>query len=147
MAESKDDKQTYAIIGAAMNVHRTLGCGFLEPVYQEALAFEFELSGIPFVPQASFSVVYKGRNLTTGYRVDVLCYETIIVDLKALERLSRIEEAQTINYMKVANCNLSLLLNFGAPRLQYKRLILSLPSSGSSGSSAENSSRQSRPPL
>jgi GxxExxY protein len=150
MKESRDDDpQTYAIIAAAMNVHRIPGCGFLEPVYQEALAIEFEMSGIPFVSQAAFQIVYKSRTLTSGYRVDFLCFETIIVELKALARLSSvelkalarlssIEEAQSINYMKVAKCKTGLLLNFGAMRLEYKRLILSSFSSASSASSADN---------
>jgi GxxExxY protein len=139
MKESRDDDpQTYAIIAAAMNVHRIPGCGFLEPVYQEALAIEFEMSGIPFVSQAAFQIVYKSRTLTSGYRVDFLCFETIIVELKALARLSSIEEAQSINYMKVAKCKTGLLLNFGTMRLEYKRLILASFSSASSASSADN---------
>jgi GxxExxY protein len=124
MKESKGDPQTYAIIGAAMEVHRVLGCGFLEQVYQEALALEFTDRAIPFVAQAPITIAYRGRRLTAGYRVDFICFETIIVELKALTRLSTIEEAQAINYLKASKLERAVLLNFGNMSLEYKRLVL-----------------------
>ncbi|HEY1562020.1 MAG TPA: GxxExxY protein [Caulobacteraceae bacterium] len=122
-AETRDPR-TYAIIGAAMEVHRQLGCGFLEAIYQEALALEFEKRAIPNRREASLKIVYKDRTLTGGYRVDFLCFEAVIVELKALAHLSTAEEAQIINYLKASSVGLGLLLNFGALRLEYKRLIL-----------------------
>jgi len=120
------DPRSYSIIGAAMEVHRTLGAGFLEPVYQEALAIEFAEKGVPFQAQAAIPVGYKGRTLATSYRVDFMCFDTVIVEIKALARLSGTEEAQLINYLKASRLELGLLINFGAQRLEYRRFVLSL---------------------
>jgi GxxExxY protein len=92
--EKMRDPQTYAIIGAAMEVHRVLGCGFLEPVYQEALAKEFLLRGIPFRREVELPITYKGDLLAVKYKPDFICYDTVIVELKALDRLSGREKAQ-----------------------------------------------------
>lgn len=119
----EQDPRTYAIIGAAMEVHRQLGCGFLEPVYQEALALEFADRRIPFRPQFELPVRYKGRLLETIYRPDFLCFEQVIVELKALCALSGVEESQVLNYLKATGLEIGLLLNFGAPSLQSKRFI------------------------
>ncbi len=122
--EDQRDPETYAIIGAAMEVHRQLGCGFLEAVYQEALAIEFELRGIPYRPQVELPLAYKSRRLKTFYRADFVCFESIIVELKALDGLSGADRAQIINYLKATGFKRGLLFNFGAPRLEYERFVL-----------------------
>jgi GxxExxY protein len=123
--QTNTDSRTYAIIGAAMEVHRQLGCGFLEAVYRESLAVEFSLRGIPFQREVELLVLYKGRQLATSYRADFVCYGQVITELKALAKLGGIEEAQVLNYLRSAGYTVDVLLNFGAQSLEYKRFIFS----------------------
>jgi GxxExxY protein len=120
---TQSDPRTFAIIGAAMEVHKQLGPGFLEPVYQEALALEFINRSVPFEAQAKYSISYKGKTLETFYKPDFVCYDKVIVELKALSRLSSIEEAQLINYLKVSGNQIGLLINFGSRSLEKRRFI------------------------
>jgi GxxExxY protein len=124
-AEDKREPQTYSILGACMEVHRVLGHGFLEVVYQEALAAEMTARNIPFQREAPRTVAYKGRALSCSHKADFLCFGQVVVELKALARLSSVEEAQVINYLKASGLGRGLLVNFGAARLQYKRLVFS----------------------
>ena len=118
------DPQTYALIGAAMEVHTQLGNGFLEAAYQQALAIELTLRHIPFQREVSISIQYKGRPLDCGYRADFVAYEEIIVETKALRKISDIERAQVVNYLKATGFTRAILLNFGAKSLEYERIVL-----------------------
>ena len=97
---TEHDPRTYSIIGAAMEVHKQLGCGFLEPVYQESLAIEFTQRSLPFRREEKLPIEYKGQRLSIEYSPDFICYDSVIVELKALARMSGREEAQVINYLK-----------------------------------------------
>lgn len=119
------DPKTYAIIGAAMEVHRELGPGFLEAVYQEALALELEQRGIPFQREVVLKLTYKGKTLNCTYKADFICYERVIVETKATTGLTPVDEAQLINYLKASGYKVGLLLNFATHSLQYRRLVYS----------------------
>ena len=119
------DERTYKIIGAAMTVHKELGCGFLEAVYQEALEKEFVTRGVVFKAQPVVEIFYKGKPLTKKYLPDFVCFNDIVVEIKALNKLSGIEEAQIINYLKAARMKVGLLLNFGSSSLEQKRFVYS----------------------
>ncbi|MEX2225356.1 MAG: GxxExxY protein [Dehalococcoidia bacterium] len=123
LLSDRRDPDTYAIIGAAMEVHTELGAGFLEGVYQEALAVEFVIRGIPFDRERIVPVTYKGQQLACGYRADFVCFDAVLVELKALTRMGAIEQAQLLNYLKASGIKRGLLINFGATRLEYKRLV------------------------
>ena len=120
------DERTYRIIGAAMEVHKELGCGFLEAVYQEALQREFVNERIPFQSQPSIQIKYKGQLLNKSYQPDFICYDDVIVEIKAISNLTGLEEAQIINYLKATGFKVGLLLNFGSKSLEHKRLVYNL---------------------
>jgi GxxExxY protein len=121
---TKSDPRTYAIIGAAMEVHRQLGCGFVEPVYQEALSIELAHRSITFKAQHEFPVIYKGHRLDAYYKPDFICFDEVVVELKGLSRLSSLEESQVINYLKVTGFHTGLLINFGTRSLEQRRFVL-----------------------
>ncbi len=124
---NKRDPQTYAIIGATMELHKQLGHGFLEAVYQEAAVLEFPRQDIPFQREVSLPITYRGVILPTSYRADFICFSDIIVEFKALSRLTTGEEAQVLNYLKATGFHRGLLINFGASSLEYKRLVWGYP--------------------
>ena len=108
-----------------MEVHKELGCGFLEPVYQEALELELTDRRIPFWAQVEMPVFYKGRQLRATYRADVLCYDSVVVELKALGKLGDVGTAQVLNYLKAGGHQRGLLINFGTRSLQHQRFVWS----------------------
>lgn len=117
--------ETYAIVGAAMEVYYTLGSGFLEPAYQQALAIELGLRNIPFRQQERFEVEYKGHLLGKEYFADYFCFDQIIVEIKALNQLSPADWSQVLNYLKVSKQRVGLLFNFGSVgRLEWKKLVI-----------------------
>ena len=117
-------EECYKIIGAAMKVHRTLGSGFLEAVYQEALEFEFNRLNIPYEREKELSITYNGLELKQTYKADFICFGKIIVELKAVTCLDNVHRAQTINYLKATNFKLGLLINFGDPEeLIWERIV------------------------
>ncbi|MBM3933378.1 MAG: GxxExxY protein [SAR202 cluster bacterium] len=118
------DPRTFAIIGAAFEVHRQLGSAFLEAVYQEAFQLELAERSIPFKREIDLPIEYKGRLLSTGYRADFICYDSVIVELKAVSQFGGVEEAQVINYLKATGYGVGLLINFGAKSLQHRRFAL-----------------------
>jgi len=117
-------EECYNVIGCCMEVHNHLGCGFLEPVYQEALSLEFSKQSIPFEKEKLMDVYYKGTLLNKKYIADFLCFNELIVELKAVERLIPEYTGQVLNYLKVTGLKIGLLVNFGTTKLQYKRVIL-----------------------
>ncbi len=125
MAELLFKNEVYAIVGAAMEVHTVLGPGFLEAVYHEAMEIEASLRGLPFVSHKKLTIRYKDRELEKAYEADMVFYEQVIVELKALDRLTSREDAQILNYLKATGLRVGVLINFGSHgRLEWKRLIL-----------------------
>jgi GxxExxY protein len=116
-----NDPQTFAIIGAAFEVHRVLGCGFSKPVYREGFTNELRRRNLPFAREVALPVYYKGDLLPLHYRADFVCFGDIIVELKALPAISPRDYAQLRNYVRVARRRRGLLLNFGAAKLEYRR--------------------------
>ena len=116
--------ECYKIIGACMAVYNELGCGFLEKVYQEALSIELSNSGIPHKREQALEINYKNKLLTTKYFADFICYDKIIIELKALESLNSKHQSQVLNYLKATGYKLGLLVNFGSKNLEYKRIVL-----------------------
>ena len=115
--------ETYRIIGAAMEVHKELGCGFLEAVYQEALELEFQYKKIPYQREAKLEIYYKEQLLKKYYEADFICYDKVIVELKALSALTSEHESQLLNYLKSTGLKVGLLINFGKESLEYKRMV------------------------
>jgi GxxExxY protein len=116
-------RESYQIIGACMNVHRELGCGFLEAVYQEAPSIEFETLGIPFHQKKMLNIHYKNHHLKKYYEADFVCHNKIILETKASSGLTGIDESQVINYLKATGYKLGLLVNFGLESLEHRRLV------------------------
>lgn len=116
--------ESYVIQGAIFEVYREMGCGFLEAVYQECLEEEFKLQNIPFVAQRDLLIEYKGKKLRQTYKPDFICFDQIIVEIKALSVLAGEHEAQVLNYLKATGYRLGLLVNFGChPKATVKRLV------------------------
>lgn len=124
MAEIVYKEESYQIVGSCFEVYNEMGCGFLEPVYQECLAIEFRLRSIPFIEQHELTLEYKGETLESTYKPDFICYDRIIVELKAVSDLTDKHRAQVHNYLKATGYRLGLLVNFGQhPKLQYERIV------------------------
>lgn len=120
--------ECYAIMGACFAVYRDMGCGFLEPVYQECLEIEFEHLKLPAVPKPRLSLSYRGRTLRQGYEPDFICHGKIVVELKAVSLLADEHRAQVLNYLNATGHKLGLLVNFGHyPRLEWERIVKTEP--------------------
>jgi GxxExxY protein len=116
--------EVFHIIGAAIEVHKDLGNGFLEAVYQEAMEIEMASRNIPFLAQMPLKIRYKDRMLNKEYFPDLLCFDSIIVELKALNKLGGNEDAQLINYLKATGLHAGLLINFGSVgKLEWKKVV------------------------
>lgn len=125
MAELLLKDEVYAIVGAAMEVYNQLGPGFLEPIYQEAMEIETVGRNIPTKPQQKIVVLYKGKRLKKFYIADLLCYDQVIVEIKAIDTLTSREESQLINYLKATGLKVGLLINFGShSKLEWRRLVM-----------------------
>jgi GxxExxY protein len=123
MTETIHKRESYAIIGACFEVYNEKGCGFLEPVYQECLAIEFEYQRIPAIGKPLLTLSYRGRILTQTYQPDFVCFEKIIAELKAVSALADEHRAQLLNYLHATGFELGLLINFGHyPKLEYERI-------------------------
>jgi len=123
MVELLHKEEVYSVVGAAMDVHRVLGCGFLEPVYQEAMEIELTERKIPFLPQVELPIRFKGRLLKKCTIVDFVAYGKIIIEIKALDQFTPREEAQVINYLKASDIEVGILTNFGTESQQWKRIV------------------------
>jgi GxxExxY protein len=116
--------ETYRILGACFEVYNEMGRGFLEPVYQECLELELRLQEIPFESQVTLELEYKGHKLEKRYQPDLICFESVVVEIKATSSLSIDHEAQLLNYMNAGAFEVGLLVNFGHyPKLEYTRLV------------------------
>src|SRR5436309_504509 len=125
MSELLYPQESYAIVGACFNVYNEMGCGFLEAVYQECLVIELRTQGIPFVAQPNLALSYRGQRLAQTYQPDFVCYDKIVVELKAVECLADAHRAQAPNYLHGAGLRLCLLVNFGHyPKLTCERVAL-----------------------
>ncbi len=119
------EEESFAIPGACFEVHNELGCGFLEPVYHQCLEIELASRGIPFSSKSKLRVQYKGHEIDKVYEADFICFNKIILEIKAISELADEHTAQTLNYLNATKLPLGLLINFGHhPKLQHKRLAL-----------------------
>ena len=123
MMNDRRDDRTYQIIGAALEVHKHLGGGFLEVVYGDALELEFQERGIPYQREKELQIYYKDRVLPHFYKADFICFDSIVVELKAVENLTIESQAQVLNYLAATGCKVGLLLNFGRRSLEKKRFV------------------------
>lgn len=114
--------ESFHLVGAAIEVHKHIGCGFTEPVYQEAFEEELRLRGIPFEREKVINETYKGKVLSKSFRPDFVCYDKIIVELKAVSEFTDEHISQVYNYLKASGFELGLLVNFGTTSLKYKRI-------------------------
>ena len=114
--------ESFKIIGAALEVHSVIGCGFTEPVYQEALEEEMRIREIPFNREKTYEFTYKGKVLSKTFRPDFVCYDKIIVELKAVDDFTEEHFSQVYNYLKATGMELGILINFGKKSLEYKRI-------------------------
>ena len=124
MTTPHGDPRTYQIIGAAMEVHSVLHRGYLESVYCDALAIEFQLRGIAFARQVPCQLKYKGHSVTGYHKIDFVCFDGVVVEVKALSSVGPAEEAQVLNYLALTGNRVALLLNFGERSLFHKRFVL-----------------------
>jgi GxxExxY protein len=118
-----DDPRTYAIIGAAIEVHRVLGAGFLEIFYKDALAIELALRAIPFRRELPIGIEYKGRPIRGDYKMDFVCYDGIVLEVKSRSVTGPADHAQVISYLASSKHRIGLLLNFGGAKLEQKRFV------------------------
>jgi GxxExxY protein len=119
------EEETFAIRGAMFEVYREMGCGFLEPVYQECLDIEFRLQSIPYLPQEQLKLIYKGEPLKQVYKPDFICFDKIVIELKAVKAIAPEHKAQLFNYLKATGFKIGLLVNFGGyPKAEVKRIAL-----------------------
>ena len=118
----KFEEETKRILNACLEVHNELGCGFLEPVYQEALEREFRIEKIPFEREKLLPILYKGQKLDKNYFADFICFNEIILEIKAVSTIAKAHKAQVINYLKAANKQIGLLVNFGCNSLKWERI-------------------------
>ena len=117
-------EESYAIMGACFEVYKRKGCGFTEPIYQECLEIELDLQRIPFVAQKSIALEYRGRPLKQRFQPDFVCYEKIVVEIKAVSSLTDEHRAQVLNYLSATGHQLGLLVNFGHhPKVEYERIL------------------------
>jgi GxxExxY protein len=116
---------SYKILGACFEVYKNKGSGFVEPVYQECLQIEFQLQGLPFVAQGPLKLFYKEFELTQTYKPDFICFDQVIVEIKAVSVLTDEHRAQVLNYLKATGHKLAFLINFGhSPKLEFERIVL-----------------------
>jgi GxxExxY protein len=125
MSKLVHENETYAILGACFEVYKEKGCGFLEAVFQECLGLEFDLQGIPAKPQVAMPLTYKGRPLVQRYIADFICYDKVIVELKAVSKITDEHRAQIQNYLHATGLKVGLLVNFGHfPKVEHERFVL-----------------------